>query len=53
LYALEKLQLKRRRRKKVPIGDRQPLIWPAAANEVWSMEFVFDRVGGGRAIRTW
>ncbi len=51
LYALEKLQLKRRRRKKVPIGDRQPLLRPAAANEVWSMDFVFDRVGGGRAIK--
>ena len=51
LYALEKLQIKRRRRKKVPVCDRQPLIRPAAANEVWSMDFVFDRVAGGRAIK--
>ena len=51
LYALEKLQIKRRRRKKVPVADRQPLIRPEAANEVWSMDFVFDRVAGGRAIK--
>lgn len=51
LYALEKLQVRRRRRKKVPMADRQPLIRPAAANEVWSMDFVFDRVAGGRAIK--
>jgi putative transposase len=51
LYALERLQIKRRRRKKVPVADRQPLIRPEAANEVWSMDFVFDRVAGGRAIK--
>jgi len=51
LYALEKLQVRRRRRKKVPVSDRQPLVRPQAANEVWSMDFVFDRVAGGRAIK--
>ena len=51
LYALEKLQVRRRRRKKIPISDRQPLIRPGAANEVWSMDFVFDRVATGRAIK--
>lgn len=51
LYALEKLQVRRRRRKKIPLADRQPLIRPGAANEVWSMDFVFDRVASGRAIK--
>jgi putative transposase len=51
LYALEKLQVRRRRRKKIPIADRQPLIRPGAANEVWSMDFVFDREASGRAIK--
>ena len=51
LYALEKLQIRRRRRKKIPPTDRQPLIRPGAANEVWSMDFVFDRIGSGRAIK--
>ena len=32
LYALEKLQVRRRRRKKVPVSDRQPLVRPEAAN---------------------
>lgn len=31
LYALEKLQVRRRCRKKIPPGDRQPLIRPGAA----------------------
>ena len=52
LYALEKLQVRRRRRKKIPVGDRQPLARPAAANEVWSMDFVFDRVASGRSIKS-
>ena len=51
LYAVEKLQIKRRRRKKVPIADRQPLERPEAANEVWSMDFVFDRIAGGRRLK--
>lgn len=51
LYALEKLQVRRRRRKKIPTSERQPLIRPGAANEVWSMDFVFDRVASGRVIK--
>jgi len=34
LYALEKLQVKRRRRKKIPLTERQPLIRPGSADEV-------------------
>jgi transposase InsO family protein len=51
LYTLEKLQVRRRRRKKVPVGERQPLLRPTAANEVWSMDFVFDRVADGRSLK--
>ena len=51
LYGLEKLHVRRRRRKKIPVGDRQPLARPGAANEVWSMDFVFDRVASGRSIK--
>lgn len=51
LYTMEKLQVRRRRRKKIPIADRQPLIRPGAANEVWSMDFVFDRIASGRVIK--
>ena len=31
--------------------DRQPLERPTAANEVWSMDFVFDRVASGRMLK--
>lgn len=51
LYALEKLQLKKRRRKKVPLADRQPLLRPTAAGQVWSMDFIFDRIAGGRVLK--
>ena len=48
LYVAERLQIRRRRRKKVPVADRQPLIKPTAPNEVWSADFVFDRTAEGR-----
>ena len=51
LYTLAKLQVRRRKRKKVPMADRQPLLRPQAANQVWSMDFVFDRTAEGRAIK--
>lgn len=51
LYQEAKLQLRRRKRKKVPVGDRQPLVRPIAANQVWSMDFVFDRAAEGRVIK--
>jgi transposase InsO family protein len=53
LYALEKLQVRRRRRKKIPLAERQPLMRPGAANEVWSMDFAFDRIASGRTLKCW
>ncbi len=52
LYSEEKLQVRRRRRKKIPVSERQPLIRPGAPNEVWSMDFVFDRIASGRVIKS-
>ena len=51
LYGLAGLQIRRRKRKKVPQADRQPLLRPDSANQVWSMDFVFDRTAEGRAIK--
>ncbi len=51
LYQEAKLQVRRRKRKKVAFGERQPLLRPAAANQVWSMDFVFDRTGEGRVLK--
>ena len=52
LYAEAQLQVRKRKRKKVPIGERQPLMRPAEANEVWSMDFVFDRSADARVIKS-
>lgn len=51
LYQEAKLQVRRRKRKKVPAGERQPLMRPKAANQVWSMDFVFDRTAEARVIK--
>jgi putative transposase len=51
LYQEAKLQVRRRKRKKVPVVQQQPLARPKAPNEVWSMDFVFDRTGEGRVIK--
>ena len=51
LYAEARLQVKRRRRKKVPVVDRQPLLRPQHPNEVWSADFVFDRTAEGRVLK--
>ena len=45
------VQVRCRKRKKVPVGERQPLVRPEAANEAWSMDFVFDRSAEGRTIK--
>ena len=39
---------RRRRRAKIPVADGQPLTRPGRSNEVWSMDFVFDRDRFGR-----
>lgn len=52
LYREQNLQVRRRKRKKVPLSERQALTRPTLPNQVWSMDFVFDRVAGGRAIKS-
>lgn len=52
LYAEAGLQVRRRKRKKIPIADRQPLERPQSANQMWSMDFVFDRTAEGRSIKS-
>jgi len=51
LYAEARLQVRRRRRKKVPLADRHPLARPQAPNAVWSADFVFDRTAEGRVLK--
>lgn len=46
----KKLQARRPERKKVSAAERQPLFRPSAPDEVWSMDFVFDRTADERVI---
>lgn len=51
LYAQAELQIRKRKRKKIPVSERQPLLRPEQANQVWSMDFVFDRSADGRVLK--
>ncbi|MFO0203151.1 MAG: transposase, partial [Alphaproteobacteria bacterium] len=44
--------MRQRRRKKLPVPERQPLVRPEQPNEVWSMDFVFDELANGRKVKT-
>jgi putative transposase len=46
------LDVKKRRRKKIPLADRQPLERPTPANQVWLMDFVIDRTAEGSIIKS-
>ena len=48
LYREEGLMAHKRRRKKLPVAKRQPLVQPMQPNTVWSMDFVFDELANGR-----
>jgi hypothetical protein len=47
----ERLQVRRRRRKKVAVADRQSLTKSQRPNEVWSAAFVCDRTADGRVLK--
>ena len=51
LYTEARLQVRRRRRKQIPVADRQPLVRPQVPNDVWSADFVFDRTSDGRVVK--
>ena len=50
VYREERLHVRRRKRKRVAV-PRTPLATPARPNERWSMDFVRDAFGDGRAFR--
>jgi putative transposase len=52
LYREEGLMVRKRRRKKLPVPERQPLVRPNQPDEVWSMEFVFDELASDRRVKT-
>lgn len=51
LYQEEGLQVRRRRRKRRAKVPRVPMPAPTRSNERWSMDFVRDTLGDGRAFR--
>jgi transposase InsO family protein len=51
LYQAAKLLIRRRKRKKAPVGERLPLARRLAADQVWSVDFVFDRTADGRVLK--
>ncbi len=52
LYAKAGLQVRRRKRKTIPVADRHPLERLLAAKHFWSMDFVFDRTAEGHVIKS-
>ena len=51
LYREANLAVRRRRKRTLPPGQRQPLVAAQAPDEVWSMDFVSDALASGRRIR--
>lgn len=46
------LNLRVKPRKRLPARDPKPLVQPARANEIWSLDFMSDSLASGRAFRT-
>lgn len=51
VYQEEKLQVRRRHRKRVSHGDREPLMEPKSINDLWAMDFVSDSMTHGRKLK--
>ena len=50
LYREERLQVRRKRRKKL-VRPRVPMLVPDTVNQRWSMDFVSDQLANGRRFR--
>jgi putative transposase len=51
LYALERLQVRRRGGRKRAVGTRAPMTLPQGPNQRWSLDFVSDTLADGRRFR--
>ncbi len=51
LYSEAGLGVRKRRRRKGIMVERQPLLLPGAPNHTWSMDFVMDALASGRRIK--
>lgn len=51
VYRKMNLNLRRRSRKRLPERVKQPLLTPTASNQMWSIDFMTDRLEDGRSFR--
>lgn len=51
LYSEERLQVRRRGRRKKALGTRSPMTIPQGPNQRWSLDFLSDTLTDGRRIR--
>ncbi len=52
VYVEERLQVRRRKRKRVCRSERSPMLVPQAPSERWSMDFQHDLLATGQRFRT-
>ena len=52
IYVEEGLQVRKRKKKRISQGERQPLALPGGPGERWSMDFQHDMLASGRRFRT-
>lgn len=52
VYKLLKMNIIKRKKKRLPTRVKTPLTQPSAPNEIWSMDFMSDSLQSGRRIRT-
>ena len=51
LYRTEGLQVRRRTRKRISRGEREPLEKPSGMNQLWAMDFINDAMMSGRKLK--
>lgn len=51
IYIEERLQVRVRKRKRLPKGSRRPLMLPVRRNQRWSLDFMSDQLAPGRRFR--
>lgn len=51
LYREQALQVRRRNRKRISRGEREPLAQPQGPNELWAMDFVSDALASGGKLK--
>jgi putative transposase len=51
VYTTMQLNIRRRAKKRLPERIKQALVVPTAPNQIWSIDFMNDRLGDGRKFR--